>query len=150
MCFGLPAYWINPQIARKLLEACMPLQVEKNGMTRGIPEHVLVTLDGMLNNRYKDHQRKSNNTSTGPGAQQSTNIANKGRNIRQFPKLNSSAKTLHTIQLLGKHIANNCNNRSRTQFNISRNTHSTLKVQLLLSGNTDCSSSLTVAGNRYA
>tara|TARA_B100000674_G_C37917876_1_gene951845 strand:- start:723 stop:1475 length:753 start_codon:yes stop_codon:yes gene_type:complete len=52
-CFGLPAYWINPQIAHGLLDTCMPLQTEQNKMTRGIPEHVLVTLDGMLTNRYK-------------------------------------------------------------------------------------------------
>ena len=52
-CFGLPAYWINPKIAQELLNACMPLRAEKNKMTRGIPEHELVTLDGMLMNRYK-------------------------------------------------------------------------------------------------
>lgn len=57
-CFGLPTYWINPCIAHELLDACMPLQVEKNGMTRGIPEHVLLTLDGMLNNRYKSINAK--------------------------------------------------------------------------------------------
>lgn len=51
-CFGLPSYWITPQIARKLLNACMPLQAEKNSMTRGIPEHMLLTLDGMMTNRY--------------------------------------------------------------------------------------------------
>ena len=52
-CFGLPAYWITPQIAHTLLNACIPLQAERNRMTRGIPEHYLVTLDGMLTNRYK-------------------------------------------------------------------------------------------------
>ena len=57
-CFGLPAYWINPQIAHELLDACMPLQAEQNKMTRGIPEHVLVTLDGMLTNRYKSINAK--------------------------------------------------------------------------------------------
>ena len=53
-CFGLPAYWINPQIARELINKCMPLQSEKNGMARGIPEHQLITLDGMLINRYQE------------------------------------------------------------------------------------------------
>ena len=57
-CFGLPAYWINPQIAKALLNACMPLQAEKNKMTRGIPEHLLLTLDGMLTNRYKNMNAK--------------------------------------------------------------------------------------------
>ena len=58
ICFGLPAYWINPKIANELLDACMPLQVEQNTMMRGIPEHVLVTLDGMLTNRYKSINAK--------------------------------------------------------------------------------------------
>ena len=57
-CFGLPAYWINPQIAEKLMKACKPLQTEMNQMTRGIPEHALLTLDGMLNNRYKNINAK--------------------------------------------------------------------------------------------
>ena len=57
-CFGLPAYWINPAVAHKLLQACMPLQVENNKMTRGIPKHVLVTLDGMLTNRYREINAK--------------------------------------------------------------------------------------------
>ena len=52
-CFGLPAYWITPGIANELLNECMPLQLEQNMMKRGIPEHVLVTLDGMLTNRYQ-------------------------------------------------------------------------------------------------
>ncbi len=57
-CFGLPAYWINPQIAHELLNVCMPLKVEQNTMMRGIPKHVLVTLDGMLTNRYKEIRAK--------------------------------------------------------------------------------------------
>ena len=57
-CFGLPAYLINPQVAHELLNTCMPLQVEQNAMIRGIPKHVLVTLDGMLTNRYKSINAK--------------------------------------------------------------------------------------------
>jgi GR25 family glycosyltransferase involved in LPS biosynthesis len=56
-CFGLPAYWINPNIAKELLQTCKPLKSEKNKMTRGIPEHQLTTLDGMLSNRY--HEMKA-------------------------------------------------------------------------------------------
>ena len=40
------------------MNICKPLQVELNTMTRGIPEHVLVTLDGMLTNRYKEINAK--------------------------------------------------------------------------------------------
>ena len=58
MCFGLPAYRINPQIAQELIQTCRPLKVEENKMTRGIPEHILVTLDGILCNRYKDINAK--------------------------------------------------------------------------------------------
>ena len=54
LCFGLPAYWINPEIANILLKTCMPLRVESNAMTRGIPKHILVTLDGMLTKHYKN------------------------------------------------------------------------------------------------
>lgn len=57
-CFGLPAYLINPKAAKKLIAACKPLQAEKNGMTRGIPEHYLTTLDGMLTNRYEEIEAK--------------------------------------------------------------------------------------------
>ena len=55
MC--LPAYRINPQIAQELIQTCRPLKVEENKMTRG-PEHILVTLDGILCNRYKDINAK--------------------------------------------------------------------------------------------
>ena len=57
-CFGLPAYWINPKAAHELIDACMPLRTEINNMTRGIPKHILVTLDGILSNRYKDMNAK--------------------------------------------------------------------------------------------
>ena len=53
-CFGLPAYLIDPLIAKELLHTCRPLKSEKNEMTRGIPEHYLTTLDGMLSNRYHE------------------------------------------------------------------------------------------------
>ena len=58
-----PVFWLarildHPQTAHDLLEICMPLQAEKNKMTRGIPEHILVTLDGMLTNRYKEMEAK--------------------------------------------------------------------------------------------
>ena len=52
-CFGLPAYLVSPNVAQQLSKMCKPLQAEKNGMTRGIPEHYLTTLDGMLTNRYE-------------------------------------------------------------------------------------------------
>ena len=52
-CFGLPAYLINPKIAQELLQICKPLRTEINSMGRGIPEHIFVTLDGMLINRYE-------------------------------------------------------------------------------------------------
>ena len=52
-CFGLPAYLINPEIAQELLQICKPLRTEINSMGRGIPEHIFVTLDGMLINRYE-------------------------------------------------------------------------------------------------
>ena len=52
-CFGLPAYWINPKIAKELIKACKPLRTENNSMARGIPEHIFITLDGMLINRYE-------------------------------------------------------------------------------------------------
>ena len=42
-CFGLPAYLVNPNVAQQLSKMCKPLQAEKNGMTRGIPEHYLTT-----------------------------------------------------------------------------------------------------------
>ena len=58
LCFGLPAYWISPQIARELMAKCKPFKLEVNKMTRGIPEHTLITLDGMLTNRYKDINAK--------------------------------------------------------------------------------------------
>tara|TARA_B100000674_G_scaffold382195_2_gene325125 strand:+ start:1471 stop:2241 length:771 start_codon:yes stop_codon:yes gene_type:complete len=58
VCFGLPAYWINPKTANELLDTCMPLKTENNNMTRGIPQHFLVTLDGMLTNRYKEINAK--------------------------------------------------------------------------------------------
>ena len=58
LCFGLPAYWISPQIARELMNKCKPFKLEVNKMTRGIPEHTLITLDGMLTNRYKDINAK--------------------------------------------------------------------------------------------
>ena len=58
LCFGLPAYWISPEMARELMNKCMPFQLEVNNMTRGIPEHTLTTLDGMLTNRYKEINAK--------------------------------------------------------------------------------------------
>ena len=57
-CFGLPAYWINPKIAKELIRACKPLQTEKDKMARGIPEHTFITLDGMLINRYRSINAK--------------------------------------------------------------------------------------------
>ena len=58
LCFGLPAYLINPKMARELMNKCMPFKLEVNKMTRGIPEHTLITLDGMLTNRYKEINAK--------------------------------------------------------------------------------------------
>ena len=58
------------------MDTCMPLQTETNGMARGIPEHRLITLDGMLNNLPKN-QSKSHNTPTGASLEQSTKLVDK-------------------------------------------------------------------------
>ena len=41
-----------------MMNTCMPLQTEKIRMLRGIPLHTLLTLDGMLTNRYKNIEAK--------------------------------------------------------------------------------------------
>ena len=61
----------------RITNACMPLQVEKTRMTRGIPEHVLLTLDGMLTNRYKNINAKMTIPPLAIALNESTIITNK-------------------------------------------------------------------------
>ena len=83
-CFGLPAYLISPQIACELLAACMPLQTEINRMTRGIPEHMLVTLDGMLTNRYEKIKAKVTIPPLALALNNQATSLTKRKNIRDF------------------------------------------------------------------
>ena len=41
-----------------IIECRHAIQAEKNKMTPSIPEHLLLTLDGMLTNRYKNMNAK--------------------------------------------------------------------------------------------
>ena len=102
----------------------MPLKAEKNNMTRGIPEHYLATLDGMLTNRYKDINAKVTvpPLSLAFNNQQTSQTNDVTFTILKAENLSGNA---NTIQLLGKHITYNCNNRSGTQFDIGRHTHTT-------------------------
>jgi GR25 family glycosyltransferase involved in LPS biosynthesis len=53
-CFGLPAYWITPGMAAKLLQRIQRFDVQPMVIGRGIPVRASTTLDGQLNQHYAD------------------------------------------------------------------------------------------------
>ena len=97
------------------MKACKPLQTEMNQMTRGIPEHALLTLDGMLNNRYKNINAMIMPPLALALNDPKTSLTRR-RDIQDFK--DKLAEALDSIELLCKHVANNRDNRPRSQFYI--------------------------------
>jgi GR25 family glycosyltransferase involved in LPS biosynthesis len=52
-CFGLPAYWITPNMAKELLNMLLPIKIEQLILERGFPKYKTEGIDGNLNLYYE-------------------------------------------------------------------------------------------------